>query len=208
MREPFPLQWPPGWQRTPPDERRGARFFHGFSAALSSLREELRLLGAANIVITSDLPVRRDGLPYAEGRRGTDPGIAVWFVHDGAERVIACDRHHAIADNLRAIALSINAIRGLARWGASDMVSRAFQGFNALPPGQEERPNWRHVLGFSPHIPNAASAFQRKDILDQVRAQYHSLMRIAHTDAGGNRERAVELNLAMEAAERELGRAP
>jgi hypothetical protein len=205
MRDPFPLQWPPGWQRTPPEERRGSRFFHGFSAALSSLREELRMLGAANVIITSDLPVRRDGLPYAEGRRGTDPGIAVWFVHEGSERVIACDRYASIADNLRAIALSINALRGLARWGASDMVSRAFQGFNALPPGQSERPNWRHVMGFAPHIPNGASADQRRDILDAVRAQYRTLIKVAHTDVGGDKERAVELNLAMEEAERELG---
>jgi hypothetical protein len=208
MREPFPLQWPPGWQRTPPDERCESRFLHGFSAALASLREELRKLHAANIVITSDLPVRRDGLPYAEGRRGTDPGIAVWFVHEGAERVIACDRYSSIADNIRAIALSTEAIRGLARWGASDMVSRAFQGFNALPPGHGERTNWRHVLGLSlqlPIVPNGASAKERQAILDVVRSNYRTLIKLAHTDVGGTNERAVELNLAMEAAEAELG---
>ncbi len=208
MRTPFPLQWPPGWQRTPPEKRTSSRFFHGFSAALSSLREELRMLGAANVVITSDLPVRRDGMPYAEGRRGTDPGIAVWFVHEGAERVIACDRYISIADNLRAIALSIEAIRGLARWGASDLVSRAFAGFNALPPGTAERANWRHVFGFSPHLSNGDSAQKRRDILDVVRAHYRTLIKVAHTDVGGDNARAVELNLAMEEAERELGAPP
>ncbi len=205
MRDPYPLQWPDGWQRTPPSERKPSRFFHGFAAALSSLREELRMLGAANVVITSDLPVRRDGSPYAEGRRGTDPGIAVWFVHGGQERVIACDKWQVVADNLRALALSIGALRGLERWGASDVVTRAFQGFNALPPGSAERTNWRHVFGYSPYVPISAPAQTRKEILDVVRAQYRTLMKVAHTDVGGDNARAVELNLAMEEAERELG---
>jgi hypothetical protein len=206
MRDPFPLQWPPGWRRTPPEERAPSRFFHGFSAALSSLRNELRMLGAANMVITSDLPVRRDGMPYAEGRRGTDPGIAVWFVHGGHEHVMACDKYISIADNLRALALSIGALRGLERWGASDMMARAFRGFSALPPGQAERAHWRHVLGISlPNVPPDATADQRRDILDTVRASYRTLIKLAHTDVGGTNDRAVELNLAMEEAEAELG---
>src|SRR5690348_12280774 len=119
-REPFPLQWPDGWKRWPPDDRRRSKF--GFkssgqvslSNALFFLRAELDRLGTANAVITSDLPTRNDGLPYADGR-ATDPGIAVWFMlpderGNMQERVFACDKWRSPAENMQAIAMSIEAM--------------------------------------------------------------------------------------------------
>ena len=92
MRNPFPLQWPDGWRRTPVDERKPSRFFYGFTDSLSSVLDEFRKIGAENVVVTSDLPTRRDGRPYASGRAETgDSGIAVWFVLQGQERVWACE---------------------------------------------------------------------------------------------------------------------
>lgn len=139
MRNPYPLQWPTGWTRTPADQRQHSRFFYGFAESLRSLLHELRLIGAANVVITSDLPQRNDGLPRAVAMRDVgDPGIAVWFHLHDQERVFACDRWMSPEENMRAIALSVAAVRGLARWGAGDVVARAFQGFDALPAGDDE----------------------------------------------------------------------
>ena len=42
-------------------------------------------------------------------------GVAVYFTWDGEQRSMACDRWHKIESNMRALAKSINALRGLDR---------------------------------------------------------------------------------------------
>lgn len=202
MRAPFPLQWPTNWKRTIAGDRKRATFQQGLAAARDGLVRQLELLGAVNGMITSDLPVRADGLPYADGR-ASDPGIAVWFVLDGKERVFACDKWMAHAGNMRAIALSIQAIRGLDRWGASDLVTRVFAGFNALPPGGDQestkRP-WREVL----HMHTVAN-YKPDEQLAVARKLHRELIREHHPDRGGDHAIAAEINAALTEAERELG---
>lgn len=213
MRDPFPLQWPDGWPRTRPDFRQRSRFgFRGqvsFSQARRDLLAELERLGAANIVLTSDLPVRGDGLPYASGR-AEDPGIAVWFAFPNAatgkveERVFACDKWLTHAENMTAIARSVEAMRGLDRWGAGDVVQRAFAGFAALPPGAPPAPakrTWREILGDGRPWPTGLEA---ADLLAIAKHRHRVLIVLAHPDAGGSHERAAELNAALAEAEREL----
>ncbi len=38
-----------------------------------------------------------------------------------------------MGDNIQAIRKTIEAMRGLERWGVSDMLQRTFSGFKALP---------------------------------------------------------------------------
>jgi hypothetical protein len=215
-RDPFPLQWPDGWKRTKPVLREKSRFgFRGsglvsFSHARQQLLDELARLGAANVVLTSDLPVRNDGLPYANGR-SDDPGIAVWFVLDRQERVFACDKWKTHAENMTAIARSIEAMRGLDRWGAGDVVSRAFAGFAALPPGGEPfvagqapavvKRTWQEVFEVGALVEVVANA----DMLAIVRARHRDKIKQHHPDLGGDAEIAVELNAALAEAEDELG---
>lgn len=205
MRSPYPLQWPTNWKRTIAGHRKRATFQQGFAAARDGLVRQLEMLGAANGMITSDLPMRADGLPYANGR-ADDPGIAVWFVLDGKERVFACDKWTGHAANMRAIALSIQAIRGLDRWGASDLVTRVFAGFNALPPGGDQestkRP-WREVLGVV--VANVEDLADSQRSLQAVRMAHRNLIRKHHPDLGGDHAIAAELNAALAEAERELG---
>jgi hypothetical protein len=209
-REPYPLSWPSTWPRTPPTVYRRARFHTGVAQAVRDILHELRLLGARQVVITSNLPVRRDGRPYAVEREPDDRGVAVWWVSkEGKETVIACDRWDRVRDNMTAIANSVGALRGLDRWGVSEMMRRAFAGFAALPPGSGEgegeattpesapRPprDWREVLGGN--FPEA----DPDDIIAIARARHRMLMRAAHPDKGGSDAAATELNDAMERAQ-------
>ncbi len=65
----FPLCWPEGWRATPPHRRdRGYQFRQGPERTLVTLdrarrllSEELNRLGATQIVLSSNLPVRGDG---------------------------------------------------------------------------------------------------------------------------------------------------
>ncbi len=136
MRNPYPLQWPDGWSRTPVSRREIAKFKVTLAEAIHDLLRELYLLGALNVVITSDLPTNTKGLPLSSGRCD-DPGIAVWCFMRDEERVFTCDRWSSPGANVRAIGKTIEALRGIGRWGAADMVTRAFSGFAALPAPQD-----------------------------------------------------------------------
>jgi hypothetical protein len=139
----FPLQWPQGWTRTTPYRRERGAFKTTFAKARDELMAEISRMGGRHPVLSSNLALRRDGLPYAQQTRIEDPGIAVYFDYKGRPMCFACDRYVSIEANTRAIQLSIAAIRGLERWGASDMMERAFTGFVAL---EAPRGDWRDVL--------------------------------------------------------------
>lgn len=217
-RSPYPLQWPANTPRTKPGDRERSRF-GGTNAgnrgqvspyeAAKDLLLEIQRLGGSHAVITSLLPTRHDGLPYSDGR-SEDPGVAVWFVHKGHERVFACDKWRTHGENLRAIALSIEAMRGLDRWGVAGAVEKAFAGFAALPAGKTEdnappppvkRP-WREVLGetFAPW-----PELDNDELLVIAKARHRKLIALHHPDRGGDVAIASELNVALAEAEAELG---
>ncbi|WP_051532952.1 hypothetical protein [Arthrobacter sp. 9MFCol3.1] len=110
---------------------------------------ELRLLGVKNIVLSSNQELRRDGLPYAKRPQPMDRGVAVYFEREGKQQCIPCDKWSRIEDNVQAIRKTIEALRGLERWGAKSMVDAAFQGFLALPATSQamQLAAWWEVLG-------------------------------------------------------------
>ena len=149
----YPLQWPAGWPRTKYPNR--ARFDTPQAAAQTGILRELALLGARNVVISTNIELKADGTPYArQVRAGEDPGVAVYFTLNGAQQCIPCDKWTTIADNMQAIHKTIEALRGLDRWGAKDMVTAAFRGFKALPESAIVTPYtarpWHEVLQVSP----------------------------------------------------------
>jgi hypothetical protein len=81
--EAYPLRWPDGWPRTPAHARKSDSLFEGKNFTPGRVRDllldELRLLKATNVIISSNVPLRPDGLPYAQSGRLDDPGIAVYF---------------------------------------------------------------------------------------------------------------------------------
>jgi hypothetical protein len=187
MVEAFPLAWPSGYPRTP-DYKRGRNYHFkafSFAQARDSLMEEIRRLGAQRPVLSTNVSLRRDGLPYANQGIMKDPGVAVYFTRKGKSLVIACDRWDKIEANLRSIELTIDAMRGMERWGCSDMLDRAFTGFTALPSPQEEE--WWRVFGFT-----------SKPMRDRAEEAYRDQMKRAHPDVGGSTQRAQELNRAIE----------
>ena len=100
----------------------------------------------------------------------------------------ACDRYTSPEANMRAIELTIAALRGITRWGASDMLERAFTGFTALP-GAGASEHWSDVLG----VPKGAS---RTDI----DAAYKRLRSQHHPDRGGDGEQFHRITKAYEEA--------
>lgn len=177
----YPLTWPAGWPRTPTWKRGHSPFKVTPDQAYRELMQELCRLGARDVIISSNLKLRQDGAPYATQPRNDDEGIAVYFRRKGQDVVLACDKFAKREANMRAITKTIDAIRGIERWGSSDMMERAFTGFTALPaPGGTA--HWRDVL--DPADPEAS--YRR------LRAQHHP-------DRGGSADEFNAVQHAWEA---------
>jgi hypothetical protein len=190
----YPLAWPAGWQMIQVGQRKRSQYGLAFTAARARLLKELRQLGATRVVLSTNQPVRGDGLPYARASEPLDAAAAVyWIGRDGAANVMACSKWMTLRDNVRALGLAVEALRQLERCGASEILERAFIGFRALASENPPRP-WSDVLGVD----------QARTTLDCAEAKYRLLARSAHPDAGGSHERMVELNRAWEQARREL----
>lgn len=190
----YPLQWPAGRPRTPAYRRTRARFDTTFAVARDELYRELRRLGAKAVVLSTNVELRQDGIPYANRRQPDDVGVAAYFTYKGRQTCFACDRWDKIEDNIRGVCKTIEAIRGIARWGSGDMIDAAFSGFAALPASSMTQRRWHEVLG----VPPNADA-------PTVSAAYRRLSLERHPDRAGSNEAQAELNAARDAYVRERG---
>jgi len=191
----YPLQWPAGRKRTASHRRARANFSTSFAVARDNLIAEVKRLGGRNLVISTNVPLRQDGLPYASYRKIEDEGVAVYFTLDGEQMSFACDRWDRVEHNMHAIVKTIDALRGIARWGTGDMMKAAFTGFTALPSPTAQR-TWREVLGVAPDVRD----------MSMVRSAYRVLASRHHPDKGGSHDAMTELNAALAAAEKELAK--
>lgn len=184
MTDAYPLAWPHGWPRT--KSRQRARFDMTMDRATREVVNEIARLGGRYVVISTNIPVRRDGLPYANARpNNADPGVAVYFERKGKQMVFACDKWDQVKDNIRAVCKTIEAMRGIERWGASDMMERAFSAFTAIEP---PRSPWG-VLGVKPNATR-----------EEVEAAYRAKAKEVHPDTGGSTAAMAELNQARDDA--------
>jgi hypothetical protein len=155
MTDAYPLHWPAGWPRI--EYPLPAKFKTPFSYARDNLLRELKLPGTKDVVISTNMMIRQDGLLYAKQRVPEDRGTAVYFTLREQQRCIPCDKWSTVQDKLQAIRLTVEALRGLERWGAKEMVDSAFSGFKALPAGssQSAATGWWTVLGLIPDVSRA-----------------------------------------------------
>jgi hypothetical protein len=194
--EAYPLHWPAGWPRTARPRR--SNFRTKFGDARANVRRELALLGARGVVVSTNLPLKPNGDPYAPNSRRKlregeerpeyaepeDRGVAVYFTLNNETRCIPVDKWDKVGDNLHAVGLTINALRGLDRWGAKEMINAAFSGFAALP-AETASPSWWSILGVAHDAPMAEidAAFKRQSLQH-------------HPDRGGDVALWHELNEA------------
>lgn len=185
----YPLCWPEGRPRTAGHMRDHSRFKTSFADARDQLIREIQLLGGSDLIFSSNIPRRNDGLPYANLKPDrNDPGIAVYFTRKKRQMCFACDRWMTVDDNMHAISMTVGALRGIARWGTGDMMEAAFRGYAALPESAGGI-SWWEVLG----VPINASD-------EQIRNAYRERAMKAHPDVGGSHEEMTRINEAYKAA--------
>lgn len=187
-KEAFPLEWPAGFNRTPQRDKKHSQFKCTIAQARDGVLHEIELMNGINPIISSNVPVKRDGQMYGNMKPvDGNTGIAVYFTWDNEQYVLACDQYIYLQDNLRAIEKSIEALRGLKRWGASDILKRAFQGFKALPESSLPFKMWYDILGVNPNSNYEA-----------ITSTYKLLIKKYHPDnpETGSRERFDEIQSA------------
>jgi len=192
----YPLTWPLGWARTKGSRRSPYKL--PLEQALTALTAELRLFRAKDFIVSCNVRPRLAGLPR-DIAGPSDPGVAVyWEDQKSRPRVMACDHWDSVRGNVRAITVTINALRQIERSGASQLLERAFTGFAALPANASDS-SWRQVFDWPEGDPVSP---------ETVTTRYRQLARVRHPDGGGSHEALVQLNRARDDAMRELRSTP
>lgn len=182
----YPLQWPPGYPRIARPSGNYRFYPQSVHDESANLRIELSRMNARGIVVSTNIPVKGDGNPYATYNKPVDTGVAVYFQIDNKAMALCCDKWNTVEANLRALGMSVDAMRGLDRWGVSQIMERAFMGFKALPEKAASFP-WWEVLGVS-----------RECTKKEVEAGYKKKVKVCHPDNGGDTKKWLELQEAYE----------
>lgn len=183
----YPLQWPEGWPRVEKFARESWKPSRDLSKCLSELRREISLMGGTDLVLSSSVTLGAE--------RPADPGVVAYFMWQKQQMAIPCDRWDSVAGNVRAITLTVEAMRGLERWGAKHMIHAMFNGFKRLSE-KASGVSWWEVLGVS-HKADAA----------EIKRAYVERAKVCHPDKGGSESKMIELNEAYSAALNQNGRA-
>lgn len=200
MIESYPLYWPEGWKRTKSAERAYGHFNRkerqyystgdgrqsswlrskdlSVSDALGRVLAELERMGIdrQDVIISTNVPTRLDGLPRSGAKEPDDPGAAVYWrkSHKSPMKCMAIDRYTKVADNLAALAATLEAMRAIERHGGAEILDRAFKGFAALP--ENASTPWRDVLGIAVYPVTE----------DQIESKFRELAKVHHPDVGGD----------------------
>lgn len=220
MAERYPLCWPEGWKRTILGHRTAAKFSSSdrhsqtdtdgttrswrsakrlsVFDAIQRVQYELDRLGVrdGDAIISTNVPTRLDGLPRSDRAEPSDSGAAVYWTLKGRKQCMAIDQYTRVADNLAAIAATLEAIRTVGRHGGGAILDRAFTGFAALPEAAGGK-SWREVLG----LPRDAARYS----VEEIQSRFKKLVKEKHPDViGGNEDPVRELIWARDAAIMEL----
>lgn len=177
----FPLSFPASQPRTPHHARRHAAFTkrgggfsygstrkHTIAESARELEAEIKRMGGKDLIISTNIKVKANGLPYSAQRNPDDPGVAVYFKWNKRDVVFACDKWLAVEDNLWAIVKHIEALRGQERWGVGSL-DQAFAGYMALP--DPENKQWFEELNLQPTA-----------TIDEIKTAYRTLAKRYHPD--------------------------
>ncbi len=126
----------------PEQKHRPATFRVTYQRTLQDLEYEIEQLGGSELIIgvvASERDVRIDGLLRSDAKVG-HAGVEVSFeVPDGRRLTFHTDVHSGYTnswqDNLRAIALGLEALRAVQRYGITTGIGEQYAGFAQLAAG-------------------------------------------------------------------------
>lgn len=187
---------------TPAHKRKPGSFRASYANTLDLLEYELDKLRATNIVVEaffSRHQLRNDGWPLSKAVP-TAPGLILSFTGKTGELSFPCDTYRTYDDNLRAIALALEALRAVDRYGVTQHAEQ-YKGWAKLPPAPQSM-RGADALAF------LALYSEVKPIdADTLDKAFRLAARKLHPDnrETGNQSQFVMLQRAKEACQQEYG---
>lgn len=178
-------------EKTPASKRRSRWTFKvPWSQTLTLLDRELRYLRAKNIVLQADFreeDLRLDGLPRANARQPQFPGVKIAFDSIHGPLTYATDVCEFWQHNVRSIALGMEALRAVDRYGISGSAQQ-YTGYLAIEARSMGAPKPPRFA-----TPDAAVAFLRSEEVAGIagaeglslRTLWHHLVKVHHPDTAG-----------------------
>lgn len=160
------------WTNVVTRDRQSGRFRAPWSSTLELIGAETGKLGATLVVIQVDATearIRRDGMLRANTKVDF-PGVRVSFESIHGPLVYATDTFDDWQANVRAIALSLNALRAVDRYGVSKRGEQ-YTGWAQLPAG-----------------PSASTAREEAQKLIDTYGSLTAALKATHPDLGGSAE--------------------
>lgn len=203
------------WPRTA--QRKPSPFRANWGDTLEQLEREVRMLKGRDVVLALEVSprdIRQDGGVRADARV-KDPSVIVEMRVGPDLLQFPCDRYNYWQDNVRAVALAMEALRAVDRYGVQQ--GRQYQGFKALPGGS--------AASSAPSVP--MTAVQAAEVLQRV-VSGHTLGQTtqimvgdpaaaggvvrrarakAHPDAGGSTEEFQQVQDAAAVLSQHFGKA-
>lgn len=134
-----PIDW---WPHPETRTRHRSQFDSPITATRDLLYRECKMLGATSAVIqiaVTEADIRRDGFLRASARP-SHPGVIVSFRSRHGDLEYATDVFDRWEDNLRAIALGLEALRRVDRYGIAKRGEQ-YRGWAQLPSGRDDEPS-------------------------------------------------------------------
>jgi hypothetical protein len=177
--------------RWPGDETRNRKpspFRVGWGDTLELLKRELRHLRATNVICQlaiTERELRLDGYPRTNARP-SHPGVILAFNSAYGPLKYACDRFTSWDDNIRAVALGLEALRKVERYGITKRGEQ-YTGWRALPASTTPVTTTEAAARFIGIHSRAPLANLLTDPAG-YQAAYRSATKRLHPDAGGSVE--------------------
>ena len=176
--------------------RQRSRFDSPWGKTLDLLDRELEHLNAKNIVIQADCErseIRIDGRLRANAKLRS-PGVILSFDSKHGPLSYPCDRFTDWQDNIRAIALSLEALRTVDRYGVTRRAEQ-YKGWERLPPPNQSPVRDAAALLNKFHDVPLKAILEDRDVMMDA---YRKAAIATHPDRGGS---AMEFKKVLEAKE-------
>jgi hypothetical protein len=178
--------------------RKPAKFRAGYTDTLRLLDRELTKLGARQVVLQLALrpeEIRLDGRPKANARP-SHPGVILSFESRHGPLSYPCDTYDSWEDNLRAVALSLEHLRAVDRYGVTKRGEQ-YRGWSQLP-------NYTAPMTAEEALAVLAKYGERPKGREELGAVYRAAVLATHPDRGGDTRQFAAVQRAKEVLEKVL----
>lgn len=188
------------WPTAPTIARDHSRFKAGLPDTLDLLERELCYLRAQDISIELYLTrdqIRNDGWPRADARP-TQPGVILKYKTNQGQFAWPCDKFTDYRANMRAIALTLQALRAIARYGVTTEKGEQYTGWLQLPASSETDELTALALEIIAIGNLSIEPDQLLSSSEALAAAWRAAITVAHPDLTGNSQQAASVNTARD----------